>query len=124
MICVSRGITFQTLTKGSPLMKKIAIILSILSATVIANAQSSCIGEAQIIAKVARLKGDTLTSCRAYVKDVTFYAASQVCPLDLSEVLANGIEIGLKDGHDCTTSSDTISGVLVQNQAGVISLEK
>lgn len=105
-------------------MKTIAIILSLLSLNLSAHAQSSCIGEAQIIAKVSSLQKNGLTSCRALVKDVTFYSASQVCPLDLSDVLTNGIEIGLKNGHDCEVSSEIITGVLVQSNDGTIRLDQ
>jgi hypothetical protein len=57
------------------------------------------------------------------VKDVSFYAESMVCPLDLSEVLSQGIEIGLKNGHDCDYDSETISGVVVKKHETLLEIE-
>lgn len=100
---------------------KSLIIAAILSAGVFANA--SCIGEAQIIAKVNAIESKTIDSCRVSVKEVTFYRDSAVCPLNLSE--SDTIEVGMKDGHDCRLeASETLTGVLVKNQAGEIYLEQ
>lgn len=104
-------------------MKAFAVIFSLLSLTLAANAQLSCLGEAQIIAKVESVKTDSLTYCRVMVKQVSFYNESIVCPLDLSEVMDQGIEIGLKNGHDCDVDSNTISGVLVKTKRGDIIIE-
>lgn len=104
-------------------MKAFAVIFSLLSLTLAANAQSTCLGEAQIIAKVAGVETDSLTYCRVMVKEVSFYNESMVCPLDLSEVMDQGIEIGLKNGHDCDAGSDTISGVLVKTKRGDIIID-
>ena len=104
-------------------MKAFAVIFSLLTLTLAANAQSSCLGEAQIIAKVAGKKTDSLTYCRVMIKDVSFYNESIVCPLDLSEVMEKGITIGLKNGHDCEVDSDTISGVLVKTKRGDIIID-
>ncbi len=102
-------------------MKAVAVIFSLLTLTL--SAQASCIGEAQIIAKVESVRGNSTTSCRVFVKQISFYNESIICPLDISEVSDNGIEIGLKNGHDCDYGSDTISGVLVKDSAGVIRIE-
>ncbi|MES2802187.1 MAG: hypothetical protein V4654_06815 [Bdellovibrionota bacterium] len=103
-------------------MKSLIIIASILLASVLA--QASCLGEAQIIATVGGKKSDAMTFCRVMVSSVSFYAENVTCPLDVSEVMAKGIEIGLKNGHDCELESNTISGVIVKNQAGIIYLKK
>ena len=103
-------------------MKSLLIIATILSASLFSNA--SCIGEAQIIAKVNKKVTDSMTYCRVTVSNVSFYKENMTCPLDLSEVMSYGIEIGLKNGHDCELDSDTITGVLVQNSAGDIYLEQ
>ncbi len=103
-------------------MKAVAVIFSLLSLSLAANAQSSCIGEAQIIAKVESVQKSTVSSCRVLVKEVSFFRESIVCPLDLSEVMDSGIEIGMKDG-DCQYSADSISGVLVKDKAGRITIE-
>lgn len=102
-------------------MKAVAVIFSLLSLSF--SAQANCLGEAQIIAKVESVRGNSTTSCRVFVKQVSFYNESIICPLDLSEVSDSGIEIGLKNGHDCEYSSDTITGVLVKDKAGVIRIE-
>lgn len=105
-------------------MKAFTVIFSLLSLTLAANAQSSCIGEAQIIAKVAGKKTDSLTYCRIMVKEVSFYSENINCPLDRSEVMEQGIEIGLKNGHDCEYDSDSISGVLVKTKRGDIIIDQ
>lgn len=104
-------------------MKAFAVIISIVSLSLFANASEQCIGEAQIIAKVDTLTTDSMTTCRVMIKSASLYNESILCPLDLSEVMSEGIEIGLKNGHDCEFESDTISGILVKNKAGVIILE-
>lgn len=102
-------------------MKALIVLLSVLSVTAFANA--TCTGEAQIIAKVSELKTDSMTKCRVMISSVRLYNESIICPLDISEVMSEGIEIGLKNGHDCEFESDVISGILVRNKAGVIVLE-
>lgn len=104
-------------------MKAVAVIFSLLSLSLAVNASSTCLGEAQIIAKVESVQRNSATSCRVFVKEISFYNENITCPLDLSEVSDSGIEIGMKNGHDCEYDSDTISGVLVKNKAGVIYLE-
>lgn len=88
-------------------------------------ASANCLGEAQIIAKVQG-NSKTMVSCLAYIDptSVIQYNTNQVCPLDLDEVLINGIEVGLKDGHDCRLQAgDIITGVLVKTASGSIVLE-
>lgn len=105
-------------------MKSLLIIATVLSAGLFANA--SCIGEAQIIAKVDKKVTDSMTYCRVFITKEypKTYNPSLMCPLDISEVMSKGIEIGLKNGHDCELDSDTITGVLVQNSAGDIYLQQ
>ena len=98
-------------------MKSVAVIFSLLALSLSANA-SQCLGEAQIIAKVDSLKTNSMTYCRVMVKEISFYNESAICPLNVTEVLEEGIEIGLKNGHDCEFDSDTISGVVVRTKAG------
>ncbi len=85
----------------------------------------ACTGEAQIIAKVGSIE-KTMTSCTARLdsSSIRFYAENGTCPLDIDEVLAQGIEVGLKDGHDCRFDvGSELSGVLVKNSAGRLVLE-
>lgn len=86
---------------------------------------ANCFGEAQIIATVQN-NSKTMISCLAYIDPATVvqYNENQVCPLDLDEVLIHGIEVGLKDGHDCRLQAgDIITGVLVKTASGSIVLE-
>lgn len=102
-------------------MKSLVIIATILSAGVFAQAQQQqeCQQEGQIIAKVLGTEKKSMTECRLYV-DIIDYRESIVCPLDRSEVISEGIEIGMKNGHDCETDAKEVSGYLVKNKAGVI----
>lgn len=101
-------------------MKSLALIALIMSSGVFANAQSSCQQEAQIIAKVARVEKQSMTSCRLFISQIIDYRESIVCPLDITDVTTEGIEIGMKNGHDCEYDDQTVSGILIKNQAGVI----
>ena len=99
----------------------VVALISVMAQASMAN----CLGEAQIIAKVSE-NTKTLFSCVAHVdaSSIVQYNESGVCPLDLGEVLQSGVEVGMKDGHDCRLQAgDVITGVLVKNQAGVIVLE-
>lgn len=79
------------------------------------SAQAGCIGEAQIFGKVIEIK-KTLSSCRVYLSNDTKLQTSMVCPLDESKLSAEGIEVGMINGHDCSYSvGDSISGILVDN---------
>ncbi len=85
-----------------------------------------CEGEAQIIAKVGPIKSKTMLSCVVEIdaSSIQLYNMSGVCPLDIDEVLATGVSVGLKDGHDCALSEgDVISGVIVKKPWGILVLE-
>lgn len=103
-------------------MKTFTIIFSLLTLSLAANAQSTCLGEAQIIAKVASVQTGS-SSCRVAVQDVSYYNESIICPLDLSEVMDQGIEVDLNDDQGCNVDSETISGVLVKTRDGKIVIE-
>jgi hypothetical protein len=113
--------SFNKLIKGVFMKLIVAALISVVAQA----SMASCLGEAQIIAQVS---GNTksLTSCIAHVdsSSIVQYNESGVCPLDLGEVLEKGVEVGMKDGHDCRLQAgDVITGVLVKNQAGIIVLE-
>lgn len=104
-------------------MKNFLISLMIL---VTVNSASACIGEAQIIAKITKIE-KTMSSCRVFVNPlkVQFYAENQICPLDLSEIATHGVEVGLKDGHDCGLDTENdLNGIVFVNGYGKIELEK
>lgn len=101
-----------------------ALIMALITVATQAS-MANCLGEAQIIAKVQSVS-KTWTSCVAHVstESIKQYNESMVCPLDLSEVLAKGVEVGFIDGHDCRLQpNDAISGVLVKTETGRIILE-
>lgn len=73
--------------------------------------------EAQISAKVEEVKTDSLTFCKAYIssESVSIYNEHVLCPLDITEVLSEGVSFPLINGHDCEVP-DTLSGVLVKGK--------
>lgn len=83
-------------------------------------------GEAQIIAKISKVE-KTMSSCRVFINPlkVQFFAENQTCPLDLSEIAVNGVEVGLKNGHDCSLDADSdLNGIVFVNSYGSLELEK
>ena len=87
---------------------------------------SACIGEAQLIAQIATVQKVSMNSCKAFIdpSSITFYSESMVCPLDLSEIISEGVEVGIKDGHDCRLESgQDLNGIIVKNASGSLSLE-
>jgi hypothetical protein len=103
------------------------VLLIILTLTAALTSQANCHGEAQIIAKVESIKSrDMMTGCTVAVApaSVRFYNESRICPLDLSEVLTEGIEVGLSNGHYCPYGpGEEFSGVIVKRAWGVLELE-
>ena len=76
--------------------------------------------EAQIIADVERVETDSMMTCKAFISPstITLYNEHSLCPLDLSEVLENGIDFPLVNGHDCEVEG-TISGYLYTTKTGI-----
>lgn len=104
-------------------MKLSIVLLSLLTAQL---SFANCLGEAQIIAQVSGVKSKSLGHCTVDINEqsIRLYNVNMTCPLDASEVLVAGVEVGLKNGHDCALEAgDEISGVLVLNKAGIIILE-
>jgi hypothetical protein len=104
-------------------MKLSIVLLSLLTAQL---SFANCLGEAQIIAQVSSIKSKSLSHCTVDidVDSVKQYNVNMTCPLDLSAVLVAGVDVGLKNGHDCAMDAgDEITGVLVLNKAGKIILE-
>lgn len=117
---------------------KSLFIAAILSAGFFANAssQTSCLGQAQVIIKVSSQPYKTgMSSCILEVmqQDIIQYNEHVFCPLYQDQVVTPtqdkglrkgvGIELGMKNGHDCEVAVDSngnVSGVLEQNSAGVI----
>lgn len=112
-------------------MKKINLICICL-ATIISLSQASaqmttqCLGEAQIIAKITGRSTDSLTTCTAQIdaSSVRLYNQNGQCPMDLSEVISQGIEMGLTNGHDCDIYiGDEINGIIYKRIDGKIAVE-
>ena len=103
-------------------MKSALIALALL----VTPSAFACLGEAQVIAIIQTTQKSGQSSCKAYINQylVQFYASSAVCPLDISELVNEGVEVGMVNGHDCAMNAgETLNGVVVRNSAGVLRLE-
>ena len=106
-------------------MKKF-IILAALFVSQITFAAPVCSGEAQIIAKVGQIISRDMSECVVSIdpSSIVQYNVNQTCPLDLSEVMEKGVEVGLSNGHDCNyRAGDDISGVIVKTAWDTLVLE-
>lgn len=102
---------------------KMLINLVILLAASISFAQltPACLGEAQIIAKVAGVRSISLSSCTVDIQFIQIFNENRICPLDLAEVVNSGVEVGLINDKDCSLKAgDDLSGTLVLNSDGKI----
>jgi hypothetical protein len=103
-------------------MKKMIALFSVLVGT---QALACNQQEAQFIGKVASIQKNT-QGCVAFLnpQEMKMFNPSYICPLDQEEVFAAGVEVGLKNGHDCIYEpGNEISGVLVRINGGKIILE-
>lgn len=107
-------------------MKTILIsVVILISQLAIADAPA-CTGEAQIIAKVDQIISRDMSECVVSIdaKSIVQYNVNRTCPLELSEVLEKGVEVGLSNGHDCNYNpGDDISGVIVRTAWDTLVLE-
>ncbi len=100
-------------------MLKIAILVSSLFTAVNAMAAypaQPCQAEAQVIAPIVRIE-KSMTSCKAFIDaaQVRFFASSVVCPLDLTDLASEGVEVGLQNGHDCKLDVGAdLNGVVIR----------
>lgn len=101
------------------LIKTTLAITVLLTASLTTQAQ--CLGEAQIIAQVASSQKTSQTSCKVQIKEVRHYAASMVCPLDLTDIMAEGITTATLADGSCLT--EEISGVVVRTSSGDLILD-
>lgn len=71
---------------------------------------------AQVVAKVVGVESNSLTTCKAMVSEesISYFGDHVVCGLSKSEIISNGIDFPLVNGHDCEVP-DTIAGVLVKS---------
>ena len=85
------------------------------------NLAQACLGEAQIIANVQEVRSLNPEIDLVFINSqtVSFYQENRTCPLDLSEVLHNGINVKNNYLHH----GSTLSGVVVKAQDGRLILE-
>lgn len=83
---------------------------------------TSCQGEAQIIATVAHSKNTEL-GCLAFIKQISYYNESGVCPLNITEIALKGIYVAAPGVTACEFSDQEISGVVVLDDNGQLYLE-
>lgn len=92
-------------------MKTLVIILMLVCTNVYA-----CIyeAEAQFVGEIEEVETDSNTYCRGIVdpSKVSFFRENMFCPLDLGEIVEQGIEMPLKNGHDCEVPGQ-VGGILV-----------
>ena len=95
------------------MLKFTAISLFVL--TTIAQSQA-CIGEAQMIGKIADINYGSMFSCVVTLTLDSEVTPNPLCPLDITEINATGISLPRTNGHDCDyTIGQTISGIVVSN---------
>lgn len=100
----------------------------ILIALVLLSSQLSlaCLGEAQIVAEVNGVTQTEKGNCAISISapSVSFYHENQTCPLFLEDVLISAFEVSAKPNGACVIyPGDSISGVLVLDHDGKITLE-
>jgi hypothetical protein len=97
-------------------MKKAVVVVVALLSSALAQA---CIGEAQIIANVARVESVNSEIDLVTVGAVTLYNENITCPLDLQSVVGTGIQVRSGIFH----AGSSISGVVVQHEDSSLHLE-
>ena len=101
-------------------------VIAIVIALAAQASMAQCIGEAQIIAKVETVTITSSTECTVTVSpySIVQYNESKVCPLDMSDVVNQGIQVNLNANQECSyQAGQDILGVLVKNASGTISLD-
>lgn len=81
----------------------------------------ACLGEAQMSATADRVQMTSAGQCHVtfHESTITHFAGNMMCPLDLMDVLDEGVEVKnckLKPGSP-------VSGVIVRTQSGLLVLE-
>lgn len=109
---------------------KAILVLSLLVASTFSFAQSVSAAEckqqaAQINVKVKAVEklDDFGGSCTVSIdlKTLITYNMDETCPLDIVDVLQEGVEVGIANGHDCRLEAgDQLSGVIVKKSWGTI----
>lgn len=102
---------------------KALIALLTFSASV-ASAQS-CLGEAQIIAKAESARFvDGACLVKIAPSSIRFFAENQLCPLSYGDIVGRSVVMSRASVATCKTASNSeISGVIVLDSAGTLTLE-
>lgn len=103
-------------------MKFFAIVVL---AAVSSVSSFACTGESQIMAKIKTAKLESESSCKVYIdiSKVRFYSANGECPMDISELAANGVEVGTNSGVCSLTPGQELNGVVVKDKNNNLFLE-
>lgn len=101
-------------------MKTIAFAVVAFSVAAFSQSASACLGEAQIITKVASSSAVSAETCLVKIQPASFFNESLVCPLDYATVVETGI---LVSASTCPASDAAISGIVVLRADGSLVLE-
>jgi hypothetical protein len=87
----------------------------------ISSSAFACLGEAQLIAKIAKVEKIAGETCLAYIdtNTVQFYSPNRFCPLDLVEIANEGIVTGFYGDQCDAVAGDTINGIVVRTESGI-----
>lgn len=108
-------------------MKSMLLALSLLMVGSLSNASEECVPAAQLRAK-ATIVAKSEIGCKVSVSlsSIELYLPAQsACPLQLDEVLASGIDVGVVNGHICDIPADgIINNILIKDASGAIVIDK
>ena len=103
-------------------MKTLLLTLFVLSTSAFASEVVRCdANEAQIIAEVVSVETDSMMTCKAMIsaESVSLFNEHSLCRLSLEEVIENGVDFPLVNGHDCEVPSQ-LNGYLVQKNGEIV----
>lgn len=78
--------------------------------------------EAQFIGKITSVETDSMMTCKAKFTavSISLYNEHFNCPLEMDELIDNGIDFPLVNGHDCELNvGDQVSGYLYTTKTGI-----
>lgn len=101
-------------------MKTIAFALSALALVLTTQSAQACLGEAQIITKVASATTVSPGVCLVKIQPATFFNESLVCPLDYATVVEAGV---LVSAETCPAVDAPFSGIVVLKADGTVALD-
>lgn len=96
----------------------LSLFLSLITSTALA-----CQQEAQVIATIKESVKVGTNSCIVYIdsNQVRFHAASYACPLEISEIAIEGVDVGLNKALSCNLQpGEELNGIVVRIDSGLI----